>query len=88
MSAKSSLLLRGVSGALAVFGALAFRWSTFNGAQLMSKTETVFYGHEAALSQDALQALAGSAGLLILSLIFVTLLINLLAVRASKQTQA
>ncbi|KZK90568.1 Tetrathionate reductase subunit C [Pseudovibrio sp. Ad46] len=88
VSAKASLLLRGVSGALAVFGALAFRWSTFNGAQLMSKTETAFYGHEAALSQDALRTLAGSAGLLILSLIFVTLLINLLAVRASKQTQA
>ena len=88
ITAKNSVLLRGISGLLAVFGALAFRWTTFNGAQMMSKTETAFYGHADALSADALRTIAGSVGMLVLSLIAVTLLINFLAMRASQQTQA
>lgn len=77
-----------VTGALAVYGALAFRWATFNGAQLMSKTETALYGKATIASPEALHTLVGSLGMLVLCLLFISVLLRVLAGQITAPTQA
>lgn len=84
--AGQSHLLRGIAGLAAVFGAFLFRWELFTGAQLMSKTETAFFGHASLTAPNALQALVGSIGILALSIVAVVILFTVLAPHGGRQT--
>lgn len=80
--------LRVAAGLTAAFGALAFRWELFTGAQLMSKTETAFFGHAALTAPATLHAAIGSAGVLGLTIVAVVVLFTVLAPRGGRRTPA
>ncbi len=79
---------RALAGLAAVFGAFLFRWELFTGAQLMSKTESAFFGHASLTAADTLRAAAGSAGVLVLAILAVIILFTVLAPRGGRQTHA
>ncbi len=85
---KSNCLLSVSSGVAAVLGALAFRWATFMGAQLTSKTETAMYDEIHLDTHEVLQVFLGSAGMLVLCLIVLSVFLRVLANRTNAQTQA
>jgi len=86
--AGHSTKLRAITGLTAVFGALAFRWELFTGAQLISKTEGAFFGHASLTAPDTLEAAIGSAGILALSVVAVVILFTVLAPRVGRRTPA
>jgi tetrathionate reductase subunit C len=77
-----------LAGAAAVWGALAFRWALFTGAQAQSRVETASYTPPALTDPATLQSVTGTAGMIALAAVLVAVLDLYLAPALRRGPQA
>ncbi|MFW5655261.1 MAG: NrfD/PsrC family molybdoenzyme membrane anchor subunit [Roseicyclus sp.] len=77
-----------LAGAAAIWGALAFRWALFNGAQAQSRVETATYMPPALTDPATLQSVTGTAGMIALAAVLVAVLDLYLAPALRRSPQA
>ena len=68
-------VLNALGGALAVLGALIFRWELFMGGQAQPKTEVGFQSYTLLANSDALAGLIGTVGLLAVIVVFLSFIL-------------